>query len=288
MVKILRTAQSAQWRSYLYRLPPGLQDIHFHPEMMMPYEKARLGEGMLAVVEQGNGFMIQPLLKMNDGIIRHPYNFGGPVALDGFEPTDAIFPSTFILNPFLHEHQNKLINQQAKHVKDTVWIDLTKPFDLRQTTRHMVEKADVAGVVVKPTLALIEEIETFCHMYNEYMASIGAAEYWRFPLVWFRVLLRALGNANSALLFAKQGKEIVGGCLLIHDHETCYYHFGFSNREPKGVAHRMVISAAEFARNEGYKRFHLGGGVEANDGLFMFKSGFSDLRLPIYKYECVK
>ncbi len=288
MVKLLSTAQSAQWWSYLHRLPPGLRDIHFYPEMMLPYEEAGLGRGSLAVVEQGSDFMIQPLLKMKDGVVRHPYNFGGPVATPGFEPTDAIFPSTFTLNPFLHEHQNKLINQQAKHVKDTVWIDLTQPFDLRQTTRHMVEKARDAGVVILPIDPTPENIEIFSAMYDEYMASIMAAPHWLFPPLWFKVLLSQLGKSSSTLMFAKYEEELVGCCLLIHANEICYYHFAVSKREPKGVAHRMVVQAVATARFKGFKRFHLGSGVKPNDGLFTFKAGFSDLRLPIFKYECAK
>jgi lipid II:glycine glycyltransferase (peptidoglycan interpeptide bridge formation enzyme) len=86
-------------------------------------------------------------------------------------------------------------------------------------------------------------------------------------------------------MFAKIEDEVVGACILIHAYGTCYYHFAVSSREPKGIAHRMVTWAAELARSEGYKRFHLGGGVNGNDGLFTFKSGFSDLRLPVYKHE---
>lgn len=283
MAKVLSTAQSAQWRSYLHRLPPGLQDIHFQPEMMLPYEEAGLGRGMLAVVEQGNEFMIQPLLEMKDGVVRHPYNFGGPVATEGFEPTGAVFPSIFTLNPFLHEHQNKLINQQAKYVKDTVWIDLTKPFDLRQTTRHMIEKARNVGVLVVP-VDPHDNVETFSHLYDVYMSSVDADPHWFFPLIWFKVLLNHLGKAMSTLMLAKLEEKVVGACLLIHAHETCYYHFAVSRREPKGIAHRMVVQAADLARFKGFKKFHLGSGLKPDDGLYNFKAGFSDRRLPIFTY----
>lgn len=284
MVKILLPNQSAQWRSYLHRLPPGLQDIHFYPEMMLPYEEASLGHGMLAVVEQGNEFMIQPLLEMKDGVVRHPYNFGGPVATEGFEPTGAIFPSTFTLNPFLHEHQNKLINQQAKYTKDTVWIDLTKPLALRQTTRHMAEKAANAGVTVEKVDPTYLDIVVFHQIYSQHMADVHASNHWRFPLIWFKVLLGQLGKAMSTLMFAKHKNNVVGACLLIHDHEVCYYHFAVSKREPKGIAHRMVIQAADLARFKGFKKFHLGSGLKPDDGLFTFKAGFSNLRLPVLTY----
>ncbi len=262
-------------------------DIHFHPEMMLPYEAADLGEGSLLVVERGKDFLIQPFLKAKNGVYRHPYNFGGPVATEEFGVTHVAFPSVSILNPFLHEHQNKLLNGAAKYQKDVVWLDLTQPFNFRQTTRHTVAKAEKAGVTIEPVKANSENIATFFLLYSKHMEKVGAAPHWKFPEKWFTHLFHSLGTMAS-LLFAKEKDAVVGACILIHEYRTCYYHFAaVSFRAPYGTSHRMVTGAADYARFLGCERFHLGGGIQPKDGLYTFKSGFSDLRLPVYKYECV-
>ena len=253
--------------------------------MMAPYEACDLGEGSLLVVEQGKDFFIQPLLRMKDGAYRHPYNFGGPIATEGFVVERIMYPYPCTLNPFLHKRQNELLLGKAKCVKDAVWIDLTQPFKLRQTTRHLVTKAGALGVKVEPVEKNSQNIDTFFLLYSKHMKMVGALPHWKFPKEWFISLLHNLGTM-STLMFAKENDAVVGACLLIHEHGTCYYHFAATSfRSPHGASHRMVVFAAEHANSLGCKRFHLGGGVEANDGLFTFKAGFSDLRLPIYKYE---
>lgn len=288
MVKILSTGDAVQWRSYLDRLPPELLDIHFYPEMMLPYEATNLGKGMLVVDEQGDDFLIHPYLEVNETHLRHPYNFGGPIATAGYNKEYVPFTSIFTLNPFFHERQNQLIGNTAQYVKDTVWLDLTKPFKIRQTTRHLIEKADAGGVKVAPIFSTPENISLFYLLYTKHMEKVGAAQHWKFPQDWFSVLLHVIGINQAILMFAKEADALVGACLLIFSNGTCYYHFAASSfRAPRGTSHRMVMSAAEYARDNGFKKFHLGGGLKPNDGLFTFKAGFSDLRLPVLKYESV-
>ena len=48
----------------------------------------------------------------------------------------------------------------------------------------------------------------------------------------------------------------------------------------------MVLAAAEMMKAQGAKYLYLGGGVtdKSDDGLFVFKSGFSKMRLPVWFY----
>jgi len=289
VLKFLHSSQTAQWRSYLFRLPPGLLDIHFYPEMVMPYEKAGMGQGMLAVIDQGRDFLIQPFLQLNngDGNLRHPYNFGGPIATEEFELKKVNVNSISTFNPFLWVRQQQLVKHRAVHIKNVVWIDLTKPLDLRQTTRHSVEKAEASGVTVELVEPTSENIEVFSRLYVEHMQAVDAAEHFRFPKVWFEAFFSSLGKSMSSLLFAKHKDEVVGACILLHDDNTCYYHFAVSKRTPVGIAARMVVSAVGFAKEKNHcRRLHLGGGVEPTDGLYRFKAGFSDLRAPVFRHEC--
>lgn len=89
------------------------------------------------------------------------------------------------------------------------------------------------------------------------------------------------------MFFTYVGGELEAGCVVIHDYATAYYHYSASigKHDRIGVNHAMVVAVSEWAREEGYKKLFLGGGVKENDGLFFFKSGFSKERVPVYRYE---
>ena len=281
-MRYLTTADHKEWRSYVERLPDDMRDVHFLPGMMAPYEATGLGAGGLWLEEQGPEYMIWPVLVRAGEPTRHPYNFGGPATTLDFLSTHTP-DCECILNPFLAHLQTSVVGFNVKHDKDSVWCDLTQPDDFRQTTRHAVEKSKVTVDQVLPSS---EAVKTFGLMYARAMDRLQAATHWRFGVPWFATLMGAM-NGHTALLLARDDAgNIVAGCILLYGYGTCYYHFAASvDKPPKGTNHKMVATAIEWARNAGCKRFHLGGGVKPNDGLFIFKSGFSDLRLPVYRYK---
>lgn len=287
-MKYLTTKDAEEWRSYINRLPEEVKDIHFYPEMMLPYEAIGLGTGLLAVEENCDGFLVQPLLHMIDNVTRHPYNFGGPISTPGFR-SSVIIDCQCILNPFLAEKQNELLGCQATLDKYAVWVDLTKDLKLRPTTRHEIEKSPVYVDWFFPTE---KNIEAFADMYRMAMARLGAAPHWHFPNKWFQKLFEVLLTDNSlggdaTLLLGYYDDKPVAGCVIIHRHGTAYYHFAAHNLALpiKGMNHKLLHEAILWAKEAGLKRFHIGGGLRNNDGLFKFKSGFSRARLPVYRFN---
>jgi hypothetical protein len=273
----LTPIQSEEWHSCLERLPETMRDVHFLPGMMVPYEATGMGRGFLYIEEKKKDkFVFWPVLQCQDGVSRHPYNFGGPVGNTSVQMCPV---NECILNPFLHTTQNKMLSGMAEYVKDVVWVDLTTPAKFRGTSRRLADKCQ-AEVKVTGLLG----IDELADLYVESMERKHAAEHWRFTKSWFQALqLSMLGHVTILLAYA-DGKT-VAGCLLLHGYGTCYYHFAASSPDaPKGTSHRMVITAIEWAKKTGHERFHLGGGLQPDDGLFTFKSGFSDLRLPVYRY----
>jgi hypothetical protein len=285
-VRLYLTDQADEWQRFVTRLPEHLRDVHFLPGMMAPYEACGMGQGMLLVDESPNGFLIQPLLRNTNGEIRHPFNFGGPIATpDHNQPTPELRGPVFCtLNPFLAEEQRKLVNG-ADHTKDVVWVDLTGSIKLRQTTRHCVQKAEHAGA----TFEAVEpkgyvQMAQFHGMYIATMQRNNAKPHWLFPLQWYISFLHNLQHHATLFLAYIEGR-VLAGCILLHGFRTCYYHFAASTGEDPNINHFMVAKAIEWAQVNGHKRFHLGGGVAPDDGLFRFKAGFSTLRAPVYQYQ---
>jgi lipid II:glycine glycyltransferase (peptidoglycan interpeptide bridge formation enzyme) len=185
------------------------------------------------------------------------------------------------LNPFLVEAQRSLV-KNATYRKDTVWVDLTQPVKLRQTTRHCVAKAEKAGAYLREARSYTE-VSQFVDMYVATMQRNNAAPHWYFPVPWFLAFIRAL--ERNATFFLAYTNKLEAGCILLHGFGTCYYHFAASTGSNPNINHFMVAKTLEWARAQGYKRFHLGGGVQPEDGLYRFKAGFSALRAPVYQVE---
>lgn len=283
-MRVLSTADIGKWHEYLNWMPSEVQDVHFLPEMMLPYEATGRGRGGLLIDECDSGRMIMPLLKINDQL-HHPHNFGGPIATPEYVGRIALSGPMFCtLNPFIVDKQQPLL-RVVEYQKESVWIDLTKPLKFRQTTKHCIEKAKQKGAEFAK-VGGERYIKTFADMYSATMKRVNAATHWQYDLDWFRSFLACLG-ANSSLYLVTINGEPECGCILLHGYNSCYYHFAasFGQHPTWGLNHFMVAEACEVARNLKCKRFHLGGGVEPRDGLFTFKSGFSDLTLPVYKYR---
>src|SRR5882672_5622776 len=173
--RVLNTKDTA-WREYVERLPKELRDVHYLPEMCVPYEHVKTGQGLLIVDESDDEFAMQPLLRMSDGIYRHAYNFGGPLATEGYAgPLKLSMHLQATLNPFLAVQQSKLLQRPVEYVKDVVWCNLEEPLKLRQTTRHCVKRAVEAGVTVAPVEATTTNIVQFAEMYTYTMDQHCAA-----------------------------------------------------------------------------------------------------------------
>jgi hypothetical protein len=119
------------------------------------------------------------------------------------------------------------------------------------------------------------------------MDDKGAADHWKFGATWFEWFAKFI---YPHLLLAHYEGKVVAGCLVAYKsfYPVAYYHFAASDENcPPGTNQMMVLAAAELVRSLGAKHLYLGGGVKAgnDDGLFIFKSGFSKLRLPTWKYE---
>jgi len=249
--------------------------------------------------------------------IANPYGYGGPISnatnpdigrrlydkfADAFSrwcDEENIASEFASLHPFMAEQQKALIAPPIvpKLAKEIVFIDLAKDEDAigkqyRKGHRSSIIAARKAGVRAERVAATPANLAIFNDIYNATMVRRDAAERWFVPDDYFETCMKELGAGRGSLFFATVDREVESACLLIHDFSTAYYHFaGTRAKHPAlGVNNLMVHEVAMWARAAGYMRLHLGGGVtdSEDDSLLRFKSGFSDLRAPLYTYFCVR
>jgi lipid II:glycine glycyltransferase (peptidoglycan interpeptide bridge formation enzyme) len=277
------------------------RDVHFDARMFTPYIVANKWKAYLALTSNEDGYIVEPLLATPEGELRNPYNFGGPTgstdSLNSREHTESVaewavkhgFSSKYCtLIPFLAKEQLKLLsssNISPEYRKESVIIDLNDQ-KIRGTTRRMANKAQSLGATVK-TYSL-DNLKYFIDMYAATMDRVHAQEHWNFSPKWFEVFARFL---NPCLMMTEFEGKLESGCLILYSHQypVAYYHFqGSFNRFPTvGINHMLVLAACEFVKSIGIRYLYLGGGVtdKEDDGLFVFKKGFSSDKLPVFSYN---
>jgi hypothetical protein len=269
------------------RLAP--KDPHFSPA----YYRA-FGGGQLALHEKDNKFIIHPFRHQEPGWIGNAYNFGGPLGafylagvflekFDKWKDAEGLNERCTI-TPFA----TAAILRKDLSNRDTVIVDLTA-VKIRQTTRHMIEKADKAAartVMVDDD----QNISMFENIYNASMKAKNAKPHWQYTPGTFHKVLKELGPQRSALFMTTLGGTVESGCIVIFDDKVCYYHWAatLGLRKDSGANHYQVWSVINWAKEQGLAYVHLGGGLNPdnpNDGLFKFKTGFSPITRKVFGYE---
>jgi hypothetical protein len=124
------------------------------------------------------------------------------------------------------------------------------------------------------------------------MVRRNAAARWFVPDTFFSDCCKHLGRGRVSLFFAFVGSVVECAYLLMHDFGVAYYHFAGTRAQfPDLRANNLTMyETALWAQKAGYGRYYLGGGVTSDerDTLLRFKSGFSNLHLPLYTYFCIR
>ena len=183
-----------------------------------------------------------------------------------------------------------------KPEKRVVYLDLSADEAeiwrrVRKGHKWSISKARRSGVHVARVEGSARNLEAFKNLYYATMQRNQAASRWRHPDSYFGNCLNILGDRRASFHFATVDGQLAAATILMHDFEIAYYHFAGSdpayNATCAGTL--LVYECALWARRQGYRIFHLGGGVSntSEDGLYLFKSGFSDLTATLYTYTRV-
>lgn len=281
------------WDELLERL--GCADVY----LLRGYvESARVLEGgrpVLLHLSDAGGDVVFPLLvrELPSGggfDVTTPYGYGGPVATGADPPTPRFWElygdwcrtvgviTTFIrFHPLFANQRDAARAVQVEPLGRTVGWRLQVPDlfgGMHQAHRRACRRATSAGVSVSVREAP-DDFSAFAALYEVTMRRVGAADFYLFGKPYWDALVR-LGE-RVVVFEAEERGEVLASALCFATLPWLHYHLGATADRGRelGASNLLFYEAASWARERGYERFHLGGGVGAHeDSLFTFKRRF--------------
>ncbi len=227
--------------------------------------------------------------------ITTPYGYGGFI-IEGIlndnnlkkfnEEYSDYCRSKNIISEFVRFHpilKNSKVNSEIYEVVDlgkTITMDLISKEqiwnDLSSKNRNVIRKAIKSDVAVywgrSPEL-----IDEFIPLYNTTMNKDDATDYYYFKKEFYKSVLEDL-RYNSLIFYALYDQKIISMSMILFGNDNMHYHLSASDREYQSLAatNLLLYEAACWGCENGYKSFHLGGGLGSNeDSLFKFKKAFN-------------
>lgn len=222
-----------------------------------------------------------------------PYGYGGPLTdcydetemIDFFKLINGYCKSKNIVTQFIRFHP-LLQNQQIfdnfcdlRRLKNTVFIDIinndTINTNMDSKNRNMVRKAQKNNIEII-TENSEEAKSAFIEIYKNTMQRNTASEYYYFTQMFFDDVFSKL-TGHYTLFSARLEGKIICSAIIMHCNGNLHYHLSASLREYMHLApnNLLLYSAACWGAENGYIRFHLGGGVGIEDSLLPFKKSFN-------------
>lgn len=119
--------------------------------------------------------------------------------------------------------------------------------------------------------------DKFKKMYYDTMEKNNARDYYYFDQKFFNSVLKDL-LYHSIIFYAVYEEKIISMVLVLHCNGQIHHHLSASDQDYQYLASTNLImyEIANWGCENGYKTFHLGGGVGSKeDNLSRFKSGFN-------------
>ncbi|MHA1797332.1 MAG: GNAT family N-acetyltransferase [Candidatus Helarchaeota archaeon] len=235
-----------------------------------------------------------------------PYGYGGPIISQTSDNVKEIKKS---LKKFMKEYTNYAIKNNyvsefirfhpilenwrilndiidIQYINDVIVSDLTPTIDnlwsnLSKNTRRYTRKAKNEFKDVKVTDSPSDtEIKNFMDLYHKTMDKQNASKKYYFT---FKFLKDHFKFNNLLIWCENDRKEIGSSAIFLKGSTILHYHLGSTNYNFKTSPLRLVLwSAMKWAKENGLKWLHFGGGRGVNDSLYRFKKGFSNIIRPFY------
>lgn len=162
----------------------------------------------------------------------------------------------------------------------TVAMDLSSEeviwTNIHSKNRNMIRKAEKNGIEIKHGQGL-ELFDEFIKIYNATMDKDNAEEYYYFEHEFYESIHENLKD-NYEIFWAEYKSEIIAISIMIFANGRLSYHLSGSDIEYRNLApsNLLLYKAAIWGCQQGFKTFHLGGGIGSNeDSLYKFKAAFN-------------
>ncbi|MCR8844162.1 GNAT family N-acetyltransferase [Paenibacillus sp. SC116] len=287
-------------------------DVYFSAEYCRVYEDNGEGKAQLFVYEEGDEFVCYPYLLRDashlPGLrelnvtkpiydITTPYGYGGPISnvADADRRTRLFRNFEYQFDAYCHEHRivsefvrfHPLLNNwrdyndvNPEFVRNTVFVDLTLSEEDMLTTfsrdnRNRIRRAQREGFYV--TIKEPTRLDNLIRLYDATMLKKQASTYYYFDRNFFQNTTSYL-EGYVKLMEVHADDKVIASCLFMHEGDYAHYHLMGSDQAYLKAApiNLLIYEAALWAKSQGFKKLHLGGGVTGNDNLFRFKRSFNE------------
>ena len=291
-------SQSADWDATVRSFSE--YDVYYLSGYVKAFQLHGDGEPHLLYYEDNDLRAIYVFMKRNTAVggwydSITPYGYGG-VFFEGNASEENL--STFwqaytakmqeegIVDNFVRYHPvlaNAVPMKQISTVIDlgkTVAFDLSSPDVIWQNiiskNRNMIRKAEKNRIEIRHGKDL-ELFKEFKRIYNATMEKDHAEEYYFFGDEFYESIHRDLHD-NYEMFYAVMDGQIIAMSIMLFANKQMHYHLSGSMIEYRNLApsNLLLYKAALWGCEQGFKTFHLGGGVgSGEDNLYKFKAAFN-------------
>ena len=289
------SAGSPEWLAHWSAWPE--REVHAHPGYVSLYEDAE-SRALCAAWRSDEGCVLYPFLlrdlrgepfRVDAADVITPYGYGGAffwggdrhaVAARFWEAFGewaakqpvvselvrfALFDDELL--PYPGEREQRLVNvvRDLAPSADELWMDC------EHKVRKNVKKARRAGVTIELD-STGERLDDFLRLYSQTLERREAPERYRFPREFFERL-----PEQRVYVHALHGRDVVSSELVLLSEHSAYSFLGgtesdaFDFRPNDLLKWELIL----WAKQAGKRRFVLGGGYEADDGIFRYKRSFA-------------
>ena len=191
-----------------------------------------------------------------------------------------------IVDNFVRYHPVLANAVPMKQISTVIDLGKTVAFDLSSSdviweniiskNRNMIRKAEKNGIEIRHGKGL-ELFDDFKRIYNATMDKDHAEEYYYFGDAFYESIHNDLHD-NYEMFYAVLDGQIIAMSIMLFANKQMHYHLSGSMMEYRHLApsNLLLYKAALWGCEQGYKTFHLGGGVgSGEDNLYKFKAAFN-------------
>ncbi|EGQ27596.1 FemAB family peptidoglycan biosynthesis protein [Sporosarcina newyorkensis 2681] len=291
-----------EWNGVLEKL--SLIDVYYTYEYCSSSAELQNGSAKLIYFENELGIVVYPIIKreidsalcLNVFDIITPYGYGGPLffgdqaILNDFRKVfflycknEGIVSEVITFHPLIDNALAMEDYCNLQFVRKTTAVDLTDDLETIRSqysgmNKRNIKKAQQYGLTYKSVEKSPENINTFFNLYNGTMNRLKSTSFYYFPLNVIKQQLMDTPISKSHLLFVYNGDQVIAAAILFTGTHFAHYHLSGSDEQylsmkPNNLIFDFMI---ELSKTEGCRLLHLGGGYEEDDGLFRYKTSFSN------------